>query len=241
MAGGKLILVGKGSKKPLYMKRRKKKKTTKAQIGRIMGIIPGSLKPDYSIKMTFLSPYSLLNDGIFSNSSLSQTTGALSFQLQDMPDHALYTSMFDQYRFNKVVVKFIPTMTTVVNRPYDDTTTISVVDGCRLAAVIDRDDDATPSTADGYEKTLHRQGSRSVSAGQPMTITLIPTRLAMVYRTATTTGYKVDNNYKEFNDCAQHDIRHFGVKYALQPYAPANCFQYRVQLTYYLSFKDRRH
>lgn len=177
----------------------------------------------------------------FANDSLVVTRGALTFALNQVPEYARFTALFDQYRINRVVVKFIPTMSTLVNRPYDDTTTILVGEGVpRLATAIDRDDDQLPSSTTGFNDLQGRQGSKVVQATRPVTWSFVPTRLSMVYRTASTTGYKVDSQTREFLDCANDNIPHYGLKYALTPFSPANAFQYRVETTYYLSFKSRR-
>lgn len=174
-----------------------------------------------------------------SNDSTVETKIAFAFRLSDIINFSSWTTLFDQYRIDKVVVKFVPVQTEAVFRPYDDTTNpgASVSEIPRLCTIIDRDDESSPID---FNQIFQRPQSRTRKATQTITWTFVPNRLVEVYRSATTTGYKVDTNKKEFLDCGYSDVPHYGMKAVLQPTSPANCYQYRIERTYQISLKNRR-
>lgn len=209
----------------------KKKRGTKR---RVMRVPRALVRTDYSTVISF-DYYATA----FGNDTTLITRGALTASLSQIPDYTNYTAIWDQYRIDKVEFKFVPTLSTVINKPYDDSTSVLVVDPCQLVIAIDRDDNSLPSTSTGYVDLLKRAGSKTCRAGKTLTVTWKPNRLKSLYQSATSTGYAVDNS-NEFLDCAQTSIPHYGLKYALTPFSPPNCFQYMVKCRYWVSFGNRR-
>jgi len=189
------------------------------------------LKPDYSCKL-FKEPI------IISNDSTAETKNAFDFTLTDCINYSTWSTVFDQYRINMVVVKFIPVQTQVINRPFDDTTNpgTSVSEIPRFAVSIDRDDSVTPID---IEQLLKRQGTIVKNATQPITLKFVPNRLVQIYN-GVTVGYKIDIDHRTFLDCAQPGIPHYGLKCVLEATSPSNCYQYRMETYYYVSFKCKR-
>lgn len=184
------------------------------------------------IKLHALSGLQIAND------TTAETRGALIFQLANCNYFTRFTAIYDQYRIDKVVVRFRPSMATVVNRPYDDSTTaVSAQVTPRFVTAIDYDDNNTPASLD---ELVSRHNSRTTLATKPQTIAFKPKRLIQVYRTISSTGYITDGS-KAFLDCAQTDIPHYGLKYALDTGSPIRAFIYQIDIEYQLTFTGLRH
>lgn len=211
----------------LTKKRRTRKRCYKIRIPR--GIV--SNKADYSCIL-------IQEPIIISNNASAEEKHGFDFALDDTINYSTWSSIFDQYRINKVVVKFVPVQTSVVTRPFDDTTNPgeSVSEVPRFAVCLDRDDSVTPTD---MGQLLKRQGVIVRNATQPVTMSWVPNRLIQIYN-GVTTGYKVDSDTRAFLDCAQPGIPHYGVKCVLEATSPANAYQYRMETSYYVSFKHKR-
>lgn len=194
---------------------------------------PLALKANY--RCTLKSP-----DIIFENNNLAEYLVGENFRLDYAQDYGLFTAIFDQYRIVKVRSHFVPVMSEVQVKPWDDTTTVtgSVNAIPMIAFVIDRDDSAGTGT---YDDLSNRQGHVIKKGVQPHTVTFRPTRLTMVYKSSTTTGYKVDRNIGDWLDCANADIPHYGLKYAFQSATPKGAYQYRHWTDYVIEWRARRH
>lgn len=190
-----------------------------------------SYKPDFTT--VFRLPAASIR-----NSSVADTKGALHFHLSQVPGYLTWRNLFDQYRINSVKVVFTPIMTEIQNRPFDDTTTPNIVNVVpNFACVRDNDDTATPVD---YDALTNRAHCRICPATKKQVWNFTPTKLMMVYLTATTTGYKIDPDVKGWLDCAQAGIPHYGLKYALESASPSDAFVYRLDVSMNVSFKNRR-
>lgn len=171
------------------------------------------------------------------NSAVAITPFSVEFRLVDCINFSTYTTLFDQYRINKIVFTATPVKTQVVNRPYDDSTTAGAILSIpRMTMVIDRDDSALPTT---FEEVYQRPNSRTKLATRKFTWVFRPTKLGMVYRSATTTGYKVDFG-RDFIDCGDSDTPHYGLKGVLEAASPNEAYTYRLESKFYISFKNRK-
>lgn len=191
------------------------------------------LKADYTCKLK--SP-----ETTFQNDTIADTRLALQFSLNMTDDFTLFTSIFDQYRILRVIVHFVPVKTTVVNRPYDDTTTPNANgDTPMVAYVIDRDDASTGG--DDFVDVRNRQGCviKKMTTGNK--VSFVPNRLRTVYNTPTTSAYVIDTEKFAWLDCANITIPHYGLKLACQTSSPAGAFRMRYWTEYVVQFRSRRH
>jgi len=130
-------------------------------------------------------------------------------------------------------------MTTGVNRPFDDTTTGTLAQVTpQLSVCIDRDDINLPTS---IIEVRNRPGAKNVMATKQVRFSFKPNKLQMIYRTSTTTGYQIDTDWKAFLDCANSDIPHYGLKFALEASSPSAAYVYEINMRYYVSFKGRRY
>lgn len=191
-----------------------------------------ALRPDYTTTLK-------TTEIVMLNNTLVEDRRTFTFRFDNCQDHALFVGLWDQYRINSVTCHFVPILTQTIVKQYDDTTTgntVNIIPMCAFA--IDRDDDATPVS---YIDLTNRQGVVIKKATQSNVFKFRPTRLGMVYKSSSTTGYVVDTDLRKWIDCANADVPHFGLKVALQASSPSGAFQYRVWFTYNLSFRSRRH
>lgn len=173
-----------------------------------------------------------------SNNSTTFERGGITLTFSDVLNFSSWTTLFDQYRIDKCIIKFTPILTQEVIRPYDDTTNPGINLIPRLTTALDRDDVAAPLSFDDVNQ---RPLSRTKIATKAISWTFVPNRLVAVYRTGVSSGYKVDTASKDFLDCANSDIPHYGLKWALEAASPSNAYQYRIDKTLVVSLKNRRY
>jgi len=171
-----------------------------------------------------------------SNDNLVNQTMNIQFFLNKCTNFLAYTTLYDQYRINSVVVKFIPTMTEMVARQYDDGTSGDLSEKIpSLFVVLDRDDEnflTSEDQARGFR--LHKR----TTATKPQQWKFKPNTLQPIYRTGVTSAYSV--TYGKWLDCSYADVPHFGLKCLIEPAEPRNAYNYRVETIYYVSFKGRK-
>lgn len=207
----------KNTKKPRYNRKQWKPKMSMA------------LKPDYTTIV-------YTGDETIGSGNVAEYNNAIFFSFDQVTNYNYYAQLWDQYRINFVKVEFIPVQATLVNRPYDDTTTPNVNTSTPLLfAVIDRDDSNVQNSAE----IKSRQGHRYCKATRKMDWSFSPSTLTPVYAGSVSSfGYKVNLN-KQWLDMGNTGVIHFGLKYALETQSPNNTFLYRIRKTYYVSFRKR--
>lgn len=210
-----------------------KKKTMKKKTYKRKSYIPRAMVPraDYNCILRVDSVPEI------TNSDLYDDVGAYAFKLTDCIDYLTYAKLWDQYRINKVVVKFVPTGATNLNKPYDATTAPNAIQQIPLFATCLDFDDATSPT--NYNDVKKRQGSREVPAIQKVTWAFKPSKLISVYQSSTSTGYIANFNRDWLDTNTGSGIPHYGLKWSIKIGSPAGVFRYRVNVSMYLSFRSR--
>nr|AGG39809.1 capsid protein [Diporeia sp. associated circular virus] len=189
-----------------------------------------SLKADYTVDL------SNARGNLIANNSLVETKGYLVFTLNDALDKADYIAIFDQYRINYVTVTFNPVMSTVVNRPYDDTSDPLLVNRVPMfITCIDRD---TASNPTDYVTVQYKRPCKETKATKIQKWKFKPNRLINIYR-AVADAYMIDPS-SNWVDCTYPDIPHFGMQFAMQSSSPGNAYVYEILIKYNISWKNRR-
>jgi len=192
--------------------------------------IPNTVKSDFNCIQRDLK------EQTFENDATLETKFSKQFSLSAIQNYTDYTAIWDQYRINMIKMEFIPVLTEVVNRPFDDTTTPGTTGQIPNYCVsIDRDDGA----AETYDELRARQYSFIRKATKPLVLKFKPNRLMATYNTAVTTGYTVDNT-KKFLDCAYPQIPHWGIKFAMEAASPSDTYRIQTRITYFMSYAQRR-
>jgi len=168
---------------------------------------------------------------------------AYSFDLTQLPNYTDFTSLFDVYRINQVVVTFM--FQGCVNNTAD--TYFSAVLP-RMITTTDVDDATLPTASSaGWDELCEYQTSKIRQVGNGaqslFKYRIKPHVTTEVYKSAITTGYAPKKGV--WLDCGNPDIPHFGLKGLINvPTANTggNTFTYRwdVFSTYYLSLRNPR-
>lgn len=153
--------------------------------------------------------------------------GSLTFQLNDLPEAASFTNLYDQYRVDRIDVEFVP-----LNRAVIAGTT-ALASGL-LAVSVDYDDTGTPAS---LAVVLNYQNCKVTQAGRPFAISFEPHSASAAYvQAGTFTGYQ--NDARQWHDAASLTVLQFGLKYAItgSTYWPV----WRVIARMHVSFKSPR-
>lgn len=165
----------------------------------------------------------------------------MNFQLSTLSGYTEFTTLFDQYRINRIKVYIVARQNTV-----------SLMEGVNSAVgsiqgifCTDHDDSSAPSADNAGMNTLReRDKSRSFIFGvnQVYTHALVPATLSEVYRTGVATAYSP--KFRARIDCDIPDVPHYGLKGVVR--VPLNTgampgpVQLDVYATYYITCFDVR-
>lgn len=189
-------------------------------------------------------------DGVQVTSPYALTTGYLGmgmqFALTDLPNFAEFTTLFDQFRINKIVLKFIWAGTGLSGIE----ATNNVMFGPSFIYTPDRDDSVAPASSQAGANTIREYArSKEYYFGQQnkrvCTVVIKPSILASNYLTAVTTGYTI--KYNQWVDMANAALPHYGLKgifidrqTVAGGAAPAAVLYFECEATYYISCKQAR-
>lgn len=160
-------------------------------------------------------------------------------RLVGLPGYTDFTNLYEDYRFDRVVVKITPMCTAA--------TTQAASTGIGQASVLfhwvmDYDDmDLPANSAAGLDALRQKQGYRVrnilAGAGRPLVISFKPRTTAPVYISALSQGYQAKAN--QWLDTANPDIPHFGIKCVTEAVSAGaeQFFYFKVETKYYMSFK----
>jgi len=161
----------------------------------------------------------------WSSTGTSDVPGTFNFKLNDVPNVAEFTGLYDQYKINLVKFTIIPRGNT------SEVTTAGNSMG--VFSVIDYDSNTTPTSLD---ELLQYQNMRMTRSTQQHKRVFRPVaRDAIVGSAGAITG----GIYKGWLDCTNDNIPHYAIKYWFQA-LPSGIQQYDLKIDYYLAFKNVR-
>lgn len=171
----------------------------------------------HHFKRTFLST------GIVG--STTDAFGAASFSFNNIPASSEFVALFDAYRINKIVVKYMPMST-------EASTTQSTA---LFLSVIDYNDDVLPTTED---QLLEYENCKVTKGLKNHTRVFTPSTLDLLTDDTGATTYAGNPRWKQWIPTSRATVPHYGLKYLRQAQATGNLVQYRLQVTYYFSCKS---
>jgi len=179
----------------------------------------------------------------FTFSSTAMSEGfAWSYQLIDVLSYTEFTSMFDMYKIEKVVVKIqlISNPDAVYDVNQNNTSAGNNNNYFPKVWYIRDDDDAAAETLLSIKERVGVK-CKVMRPNQILNIVIRPKVAVQTYKTATATGY---GPKRMFIDCANADVPHYGLHLCtdclgLNP-TDATGFRFRVDTKYYLAFKGVR-
>lgn len=201
-------------------------------------------------KVPYHSPYSVIRKPQYSaifhndsttaivNNSTASTDGNITFTLTSCEGYSEYVAIFDYYRINWVEVSFIPCRTQMMTTQTNQTTAPSSLTQIPLfITCIDRDSSTAPLD---YEAMQKRGGTKETLATEKQVWKFTPNRLVEVYKSAVSSGYKIDGDTRQFLDCANSDVPHYGLKYSMEASGPLTAMKTYIRIKYSVSFAGKR-
>jgi len=170
----------------------------------------------------------------FVQASNAAITGvSMAFSLQDVAQVTSFTGLFDQYRFDKVELKFVPQSTSInlsqTASPNNSNPTIM--------AVLDFDDATAPTTISQIQQYDNVQAA---IYGEGLHLQVRPSITPAVYASGAFSGYQVRR--ATWIDCANTAVAHYGVKAIITELSALSTqtVVWDVYVKYYLSFRNTR-
>lgn len=162
--------------------------------------------------------------GMITSLSNLPVLGSLQFQLSDLSSSGEFTSLFDQYKFQQVVVRFVPVSGQSDNNAYHL---------MPLMTVIDYDDANLPSSLD----LLRQYSTLSVVPSGTITHvrTLTPRLSTEVYGSAIGSSFGVT---RVWVDSASPSVPWYGVKYGIDANGTGNNICFQIECEYIISFRN---
>lgn len=153
------------------------------------------------------------------------TPNGLVFTLDSVTNYTEFSALFDSYRINKVVVKFVPRTTDNGQGANERGNVYSVVDY--------NDNTALASVA----AALERDTCRRTVATRVHTRVLRPACASATYKSVTSWGYAP--TWKRWIDMSDPQVPHYGLKYLIDNRDDLSMV-YDYFITYYMSFMNVR-
>lgn len=164
---------------------------------------------------------------------------AFQFKLSDVINAGEFTTLFDRYRLDRVVIKF-----QLISNP--DAASLPNVGGGGNASnfypkmwYINDYDDANTETISQLQERANTKCC-ILKPNMIKTITLVPAIASQVFSTAVTAGYAP--KFRQYLDIAYPDVPHYGLKTLIDFLGLSNFSAYsvRVDKQYYFTCKDVR-
>lgn len=162
------------------------------------------------------------------------TTGApllkgASFNLNNIPNVGEFTALFDQYMITHVQLRFHlqvdPSAQASASAVYP-----------KIYTATDFDDDGAPATLNAIREHA-RCKVRVLNPNRPVVVNIKPAINTLVYRGITTSSYSPQ--WRKWIDCAQTDVPHFGLKWAVDNFTNTN-YTLQVEGKMWFACKDVR-
>lgn len=163
-----------------------------------------------------------------SGAAASPYIAGLQFQLADLINPSEFTSLFQLYRINCVVVSFIPNYN--VNQIPATGTAANIP---IIGWAIDYRDGTTPGSVPVLQE-LQRYKERPFT--RPFKVKIWPATGDLSFVTSSTYGYGLKR--KQWQNSQVSTVKYFGLKYAVYNFAANQQYVWNLRYTIYASFKD---
>lgn len=176
-----------------------------------------------------------VSSGVITQAGSTAVLGAIAFTLADLPQVSTFSSMFDQYRFEKVKLRFFTRNSYVTTRASNSPNQALPL----VFVAIDRDDSSAPSLLSDlqqYDNCVCAPATTSVD------VDLVPSITPSVFASGAFSGYEVKRSDQVWIDIANTSVPNYGVKFgitALQV-SSTDTWAWDVQAWYTVSFRNTR-
>lgn len=190
----------------------------------IMQVVEGS---------TFHTTTGLVGDLILAQ-QLAGVAVSLAFALSDFANAGTFTAAFDQYRFEKVKVHLVSSVSEV-NYATASTAPPAVPP---LAVVVDYDDS---NALANFQAALQYDNIQLLAPYQSCSIEFLPKFAPTVWNSGAASGFSTKSCIEEWIDVASPQVPFFGIKaWVDADGAPTGHQSWRVFAEYFVSFKNVR-
>ncbi len=195
----------------------------------------GCLFTTRQLVATFNGSTGLTNSNQILQNSAVAVFGSFSFRHDDMAQSATFAALFDQYRFEEVLLRFYcrNNAASVFNiaSPNNAVPTLYVV--------IDRDDATQPSLITDlrqYDNAESLNGTSSVD------IRLKPSITPAVFASGAFSGYSVERSDQSWIDIANTSVPNYGVKWGIPGLTAttSSSWVWDVEAWYTVSYRNTR-
>lgn len=165
--------------------------------------------------------------GTFSTNASIDTVGSYNFALSYITNSSEITALFDQFRIDWVTISFIPTITQVNNSasPWLPSCLVTVVDY----------DDSTNFL--NFTESLEQVTAIVTPINNRITRKIVPRIAIPAYTGSAFNGFTMGQQ-GTWLDCANPNIQHYGLKYALPPTGQVQ--SYLVVIKYHITARQNR-
>lgn len=153
---------------------------------------------------------------------------SFKFQLDSLQNYNEFAALYDTYRINKVLVKFIP-------RTTDNA--LGAGERGNFYSCIDYNDDTAFVASSAISSIQERDNVRKTRTTQIHARCFRPAVAVAAYRSGATNGYCP--KWKQWIDMSNPDVQHFGLKIVVDNRDDL-VLTYDVYFTFYMSFKNVR-
>lgn len=170
------------------------------------------------------------------NQTASDAAYGLQFRAVDVDNWSQFSSLYDQYCITKIVLKLIPMLT---NNPVQPISGASMVNPGLVGTAIDTDDDSVTATLPYFQQYESFRFQNTLS-NRTITRKFVP---GIKEYTLTSAGTSVAGatKKKQWLDCANSNVSHYGCKVFIEKYNNANAPQiWQVMAYYYIKFRNVR-
>lgn len=202
---------------------------------------PGAVFTTRQFAATFLSSAGLTNVGGSSGAAQLVQNGAtavnfaIGFELQDLTQVSTFSSLFDQYRWERVKVhgKARSNAISVFNTAAPNS---AVPSGF---IVVDRDDISAPA---GITDCMQYDNAQAVNGAEDWTVDLVPSVTPALYSTGAFSGYSTVPGDSLWLDIANTGIPAYGVKGSIGPLTAttSSSWVWDLSAEYVISFRKVR-
>lgn len=203
-----------------YRRRRRYTRRPRRMMRRPRRTLPRRALKVHHFKRTFtLTP--------IASSTLANTFQGYSFNLTQLPNFSEFTTLYDAYRFNKILVRFVPN----ANSADVGTATQQIPN---FHSVIDYNDATTPATLNSLYEYSTWKMSRGTRIHQriwrPATLDSVDTGAGAVSSS--------NSQWRQWINTGNANVNHYGLKICAEQGAAVDGIDWVPYVTVYLSCKS---
>lgn len=159
--------------------------------------------------------------------------GAYTFSFSDITNHSEFVPLFDFYRMNKVVVKWVPKFTGTSIAGAGATFGANSNALGQFLSAVDYNDASAPAN---INTLLEYENCRKTHLNAGHTRVLRPAVQMATYKSTLSTGYSP--GWKKWINMSDASVLHYGLKWAIDNSGGTTPISFDCYITYYFSLRQ---